>query len=278
VGAYIVGYGDCKKCLDSLGSGVLHSSADFTAGIGRPQITTTGGELVLEGMVAARDFNLTRYSTGTQNFLNNASFEQMGGSKTCPDQWTCDGAGGATFGPSSSPPVVFGQRKLQIKVTPMATATLSQKVNLAGIGTTSSPQVSTSSLTASFYLRSLNITLTPAQVKVLINDAECTPLVPAKIDAQWRRFQCTIPNTATVVELKLVARGLRTGVGPYTLEVDGAQIELAAEATEWHDMFTATDTNYQASERFYYDGRVIFNTPLGFAPLSTPSWSETAAD
>ncbi len=276
VGAYIVGLGNCfqAKCPnDSLGTGVFHSSADFSAGIGTdPNLKASKYELVVEGMVAARDFDLGRYSTGNQNFLTNADLEPSVSEvpKSCLVGWTCDPADPNIF-QASDKDVVSGKQKLQISLKPGQKGNLLQSnifINLQGEST----------LSLSGYLRSTIAGLpVPQTIDLAIGGQTCT-LQPSDIDSQWRRFQCSVKvlGEAKSIDLRITAINFLKEDG-FTLDLDALQLEAGNEATEWHNKFEG-DTNYMASERFYYDGRVILNTPPGLASLTSPAWGETIAD
>lgn len=289
VGAYIVGLKD--GCLlpadDIFGSGTFHSSVHFLApsvpspgkakinpGLWPWELQPAGRELVVEGMVAARDFNLGRYSTGNQNFLTNGSLE----GRPCSD-WTCAGAG--IFG-TSGENVVAGDQKLQITLKPNQTATLSQNGILLGLS-------GKTSLTLSGYLRS-NFKLVPKNVikDVWVGNKSCLFQPDDKdirIDSQWRRFQCTVSVDNGALPIGVTITAVNTMKPPppippsftLTLDLDAWQLEAGDKATEWHDKFAA-DTNYMASEKFVYDGRVIISTPPGLAATSGSTWEEGVAD
>lgn len=293
VGAYIIGLKDgCPLPADDiLGSGTFHSSVHFLApsgpssgnakinpGLWPLELKPAGRELVVEGMVAARDFNLGRYSTGNQNFLKNSSFDD-GPAVGCPTGWNCTGSLNVVFGSSPQPPVVFPDRKLQISVPkkqpggPPVTGSITQSV-VVPLG-----QNPNTILTASFYLRTTGLKLNiPPQVRIRVDNKDCNPTQPNQImiDTQWRRFQCSLAATPGAHSLALAVQGVSQS--SYTLEVDGTQFEWADEATEWHDKFNAADTNYMAAEKFVYDGRVIISTPPGLASTSNSTWEEATAD
>lgn len=284
VGAYIIGLGENSIYQGGkLGSGTFHSSvlltdissktaANITGPVTEGMLQPSGHELVVEGMVAARDFNLGRYSTGNQNFLTNGSLE----GRPCSD-WTCAGAG--IFG-TSGENVVAGDQKLQITLKPNQTATLSQNGILLGL----SGKIS---LTLSGYLRS-NFKLVPKNVikDVWVGNKSCLFQPDDKdirIDSQWRRFQCTVSVDNGALPIGVTITAVNTMKPPppippsFTLDLDAWQLEAGDEATEWHDKFGA-DTNYMAAEKFVYDGRVIISTPPGLFSTSGTSWEEGVAD
>lgn len=278
VGAYIVGLNEIVCPVGPAGCGVFHSAAEFglpASGSPLNVGSVSPKELVLDGMVAARDFNLGRFSTGWQNYLNNPDLETYPRGQfppRCPESWSCDpyvNFWGITTNP------VYGNHKLRVGPGALSYSFRQANVDIsAGAGLL----VAQRYLTLSGYIRSSN-TISGGLVNLAVQAGAETKPCAVDVDSQWRRFQCTVPVAAMATRADVSV--LVSFPGPdfrnFWLDYDAWQLEEGQTATEWHDKFGAA-TNYMSSERFYYDGRVILNTPPGLAPLQGPSWGETVAD
>lgn len=274
VGAYIVGLNkiECPKGVD--GCGVFHSSAEFSVPSVQtfimPKLVVSPKELVLDGMVAARDFNLGRYSIGWQNYLTNPSLEKYGSSSPyrCPPGWNCDPSDKFSM---INPGSVFGDCHLRAGPGALFYTLGQSNVDIssgAGISATRRH------LTFSGYIKASNI-ISGGRVDLLVQSGAETKPCSVDVDPQWRRFQCTVPvpSLASRADVSIQASIPEN----FLLNYDALQLEEGEVATEWHDHFNAKANN-MSSERFYYDGRVILNTPPGLAPLQGPRWRETVAD
>jgi hypothetical protein len=302
VGSYVLGIGACHSPVDQCSNtGIIHTSVQENLSA-LPRFNTnfiSESELNLYGLIIARQFNMGRYSTGSQNFFANADFSDLG----VIDPRSLEVGQDYVSAPANFPPLPllweleyfhsphfsFGTRASQdFGITDLGKAVfwmnalrrlpkevvLKQTVKIPPAEEI--PEDTTVPFTVSVYLKS-NHELRNF-VTMSVGGARCGQ--DLTIDQQWRRYQCSVSSVrpGTDLTIQMIFKFNQPGNLAKVVYVAAAQAEFEAAATAWHRQYRDAVSYSGSSEHFYYDGRAVLNTPPGFSSVTGSSWGETVAD
>ncbi len=279
VGSYILGIGKCESfSTECDNTGIIHTSVYHDpTGFGADTYDTkalSDQELVLNGLVIARGFDLGRYSAGSQNFLQNADFSDSpfgpGSFPDLPSDWFIEPDNPDTYTTIDSEKVGaenLGEAVFQI----WQSATFGQVFGIPSA--VDIPEEITDNFTASVYLKG-NHNM-DGVLSIGVGQQICADKV--SITTEWERYQCQV--TGVKPGIKGLMYSLGFNLPPESIVYIAApQAEFGDRATAWHRQYDDALSYSGSSEHFYYDGRAVMNTPPGFYSLSSSSWGEATAD